>query len=167
MEETIHLRLPRSVLEKPHNPKQGKKKKIGLIHHGKTKEHDFTHYSVYTEKNQTYGNWIRMINARTVYKEFIRKKKYLKRHITTIGTKQGNLNQIDTKNAKESWVLLKGPSPKDIITNKLDSSDFYEYFKAVNNPDSIFLQPDEDTLHFNERYLKTSSRLYLLNSIAQ
>ena len=28
------------------------------------------------------------------------------------------------------------------------------YFKAVNNPESVFYTPDEDVLYFNERYVK-------------
>jgi len=30
---------------------------------------------------------------------------------------------------------------------------FFKYFKAINYPDSVFYQPDEDVVFFNDRYL--------------
>ena len=38
-------------------------------------------------------------------------------------------------------------------------SSFEEYFKAVNNPADPFFTPDEDIIHFNERYEKNEFRL--------
>ena len=32
-------------------------------------------------------------------------------------------------------------------------SSFEEYFKSVNNPSDPFYAPDEDVIHFNERYV--------------
>ena len=32
-------------------------------------------------------------------------------------------------------------------------SSFEEYFKAVNNPPDRVFTPDEDVIHFNERYV--------------
>ena len=55
------------------------------------------------------------------------------------------------KNAKEYWKLLKGICIKK--TSNLNVSHLEEYLKAVNNPNSVFFQPDEDAIDFNERYL--------------
>ena len=33
----------------------------------------------------------------------------------------------------------------------LSANNFFDYFKAVNNPEDRFFQPDDDVLHFNER----------------
>ena len=38
-------------------------------------------------------------------------------------------------------------------TKNLSSQHFADYFKAINNPDSRFFQPDDDILYFNQRYL--------------
>ena len=35
----------------------------------------------------------------------------------------------------------------------LISQNFAEYFKAINNPDSSFFQPDEDIFFLNQKYL--------------
>ena len=35
----------------------------------------------------------------------------------------------------------------------ISTQHFFEYFKSVNDPQSVFFQPDEDILYFNERYL--------------
>jgi len=46
---------------------------------------------------------------------------------------------------------------EDICFNNkcyLSSADFLDYFKSINDPDSISLQPDEDVLHSNERYVQ-------------
>jgi len=34
----------------------------------------------------------------------------------------------------------------------VSSSDFYENFKAINDPDSVFYQPDKDVVFFNDSY---------------
>ncbi len=55
-------------------------------------------------------------------------------------------------NAKEYWKLLKEAS--GIKQNsKIHADSFVEYFKAINNPLDPFFQPDEDIIHFNERFL--------------
>ena len=41
----------------------------------------------------------------------------------------------------------------------LNVSHFEEYFKAINNPDSVFFQPDDDAVEFNERYLNGELQL--------
>ena len=37
--------------------------------------------------------------------------------------------------------------------------DFEDYFKAVNNPEDRFFQPDEDILYFNERYVNSEIQI--------
>ena len=49
------------------------------------------------------------------------------------------------------WKLLKGLSTKK--ASRLNVSHFEEYFRAIINPDSVFFQPDDDPIDFNERYL--------------
>ena len=45
---------------------------------------------------------------------------------------------------------LNTSAAKNISSNK-----FAEYFKAINNPDDIFFQPDEEFRFFQERFLDT------------
>ena len=40
-------------------------------------------------------------------------------------------------------------------SQSLSAQKFYEYFKTINDPDSLFYQADEDIIHFNERFLKS------------
>lgn len=68
-----------------------------------------------------------------------------------INCKHIKLELARTNNAKLYWKMLKG----SVVCNSssLASDDFVSYFKSVNDPDSVFFQPDEDILYFNERYL--------------
>jgi hypothetical protein len=63
------------------------------------------------------------------------------------------LESLRSKNVKEYWKLLKRLSSRNNVNN-VSSKEFANYFKSINNPDSIFFQPDEDVIYFNERYLK-------------
>ena len=47
--------------------------------------------------------------------------------------------------------MLKGSVVKN--TSSLSSNDFVQYFKSINDPESVFFQADEDIIYFNERYL--------------
>ena len=87
-----------------------------------------------------------MVENRSAYKKLIRRKRfyYDKKQTKT-------LEEARFKNAKEYWKLLKGIGVKK--TSNLNVSHFEEYYKAINNPDSVFFQPDEDAIDFNERYL--------------
>ena len=40
-----------------------------------------------------------------------------------------------------------------------DINSFSEYFKAVNNSSDPFFQPDDDVIHFNERYVKSELKI--------
>ena len=44
--------------------------------------------------------------------------------------------------------LCPSNSPK-----KLTSQHCADYFRAINNPDSIFVQEDDDIMFYNERYV--------------
>ena len=52
--------------------------------------------------------------------------------------------------------MTPGESHKHVANIKtkcsVDAKRFAEYFQAVNDPNDIFYQPDEDVLYFNERY---------------
>ena len=39
-------------------------------------------------------------------------------------------------------------------SSNLNASHFTDYFKAINNPDSVFFQPDDEILDFKERNMK-------------
>ena len=58
------------------------------------------------------------------------------------------------KNAKEYWKLLKDATNTHTCTPKgLSTNTFAEYFKSINNPESVFFQPDKDVLYFQQRFL--------------
>ena len=71
-------------------------------------------------------------------------------HVHVNETKQ--LDTARLSNAKEYWKMVKGSTN---INSKcaLSSSDFLKYFKAINDPDSVFYQPDEDVVFSNDRHL--------------
>ena len=61
-------------------------------------------------------------------------------------------HRFDNAKSYRYWKMLK----QSCYTNSaktLTYQNFAEYFKAVNNPDSRFFQPDEDILFFNQKYL--------------
>jgi len=43
-----------------------------------------------------------------------------------------------------------------VVNNKysFSSTDFLDYFQSINDPDSVFFQPDEDVSQFNKRYVQ-------------
>ena len=96
---------------------------------------------------QTDESRIAMTTARAEYKTTLRNKRYSYDKNQTIKLEKARFN-----NAKEYWKMLKrlsNPSP----SSTLNVSNFYEYFKSINDPQSVFFQPDEDVIIFNERYL--------------
>jgi len=62
------------------------------------------------------------------------------------------LETAQLSNTKEYWKMLKGSTN---INSKcsLSSSDLFKYFKAINDPEFVFYQPDEDVVFFNDIYL--------------
>ncbi|MCG8032789.1 MAG: hypothetical protein JAZ03_11525 [Candidatus Thiodiazotropha taylori] len=91
-------------------------------------------------------NRINMVTAWSSYKKTLRKAKFKFDKYQT-----DRLNDLRHKNAKEYWKLLKTASH---IKPKIPLNNFAAYFRAVNNPDSPFYTPDEDTIFFYERYVK-------------
>ena len=89
-----------------------------------------------------------MTHARTEYKGCIRKAKYAFDKLQT-----NKLENARLKNAKEYWKLLKGTCSQT-KSKSLTSDIFADYFKAINDPNDHFFQPDEDVLLFNDRYLR-------------
>ena len=87
-----------------------------------------------------------MVKNRSTYKQLIRKKRYQYDKKETQKQEEARF-----KNAKEYWKLLKGLCPEK--SSNLNVSHFENYFKAINNPDSVFFQPDEEAIDFNEHYL--------------
>ena len=99
-------------------------------------------------KNKSEANKASMIQARSDYKRNVRINNY-----KNMNNKTTKLMSAKYKNAKEYWKLLKEgtthKSPKNI---SLDS--FTNYFKAINDPQDRFFQPDEDILYFNNNILQ-------------
>ena len=90
---------------------------------------------------------VTMTTSRSQYKALIRSKK-----LSYDNNQTHKLEALRYKNAKEYWRLLKG-LVQPATSSNLNTTQFYNYFRAINNPDSVFYQPDEDVILFNERYL--------------
>ena len=88
-----------------------------------------------------------MVSARSAFKKSLRQARYRYECLQT-----QKLCDLRSKNAKAYWKLLKGAA--NISQSKLSLDNFACYFKAFNNPESVFYTPDEDVLYFNERYVK-------------
>ena len=100
-------------------------------------------------KDSIETNRINMVKARTDFKMTVRK---FKSELEKAKTKR--LIDAKYKNAKEYWKLLKDAANTHTRTPKcLPTNTFAEYFKSINNPDSVFFQPDEDILYFQQRFL--------------
>lgn len=96
-------------------------------------------------ENKTNDNRVNMVKARSEYKTVLRKARYEYDKQKTL-----RFENAKFKNAKLYWNLLKetaGVKPANIPLTV-----FEQYFKAINNPVDPFYSPDEDILHFNERY---------------
>ncbi|XP_052772033.1 uncharacterized protein LOC128211362 isoform X1 [Mya arenaria] len=88
-----------------------------------------------------------MVESRSLYKSTVRKKKCMYDKMQT-----KKLESVRLSNAKMYWKMLKGSVVKEECGN-LSNADFLQYFKAINDPDSTFYQPDEDILYFHDRYM--------------
>lgn len=88
-----------------------------------------------------------MVDARSEYKKCIRNAKYKSDKMQTEKLEKARYN-----NAKEYWKLLKGITTSR-KSKSLSAEMFANYFKAINDPNEVFFQPDEDVLLFNERYV--------------
>ena len=115
----------------------------------KTKRKIFYHSLNKFRKDRSHENKLAMIIARSEYKKEVRHYNYKK------GTERtNNLLKTKFKDAKQYWKLLKDSTtqnnPKNITSEKIS-----DYFKAINNPEDPFFQPDEDIIYFNERFLNS------------
>ena len=97
-------------------------------------------------ESKTAENRTNIVRVRSEYKLLLRKCRY-----EYDREKTNKFVNAKNKNAKLYWNMLKELShvkPADIPL-----SSFEEYFKSVNNPLDPFFTPDEDVIHFNERYV--------------
>ena len=97
--------------------------------------------------DQCEANRKNMSESRTDYKCTIRKAKCIYDKNRTI-----KLEKARRQNAREYWKLLKSLTGAPKVST-LSADLFAEYFKAINNPNDPFFQPDEDVVLFNERYI--------------
>ena len=123
--------------------------------------------------SSTDENKILMCQKRSYYKRLIRRKRYEMRNSNTKKLLEARIN-----NAREYWKLLKGITCKQ-SDGSVSANTFAQYFKAINNPESVFYQADDDIIDFNEKYIKGEinimfeelnvpiSYLEVLNSIKQ
>ena len=103
-------------------------------------------------------NRIKMVKARTDFKMTVRK---LKSELEKAKTKR--LVDAKYKKAKEYWKLLKDAANTHAHTPKgLSANTLAEYFKSINNPDSVFFQSDEDILYFQQRFLDSEIQIMFL-----
>ena len=81
-----------------------------------------------------------MIHARSEYKSTLRKNKFV-------------YDRSETKRLETARLLKCSTN----ITSKcsISSSDFFKYFKAINDPESVFYQPDEDVVFLKDRYFNS------------
>ncbi|MES9880123.1 MAG: reverse transcriptase family protein, partial [Sedimenticola sp.] len=137
------------------NPSDNKSysKKYTLDENSETaKEIFFNNLNKYRQDETPY-NRTQLVKSRSDYKQCLRKCKYEQAKSQTTKLLQARL-----KNAKQYWQLLKETAgmPK---SNTISANSFVEYFKAINNPTDHFFQPDEDIIHFNERYFESEIKI--------
>ena len=97
-------------------------------------------------KCKTDENRVVLVKSRSDYKMVL---KSAKRKYNIDRTKK--LETYRRTNAKLYWNMLKDAS--HVKSPNIPLSSFETYFKAVNNPDDHFFNPDEDVLYFNERFV--------------
>ena len=94
---------------------------------------------------KTEDSRVNMTRARTAYKSCIRKCKFDYDKLQT-----ENLIKARHKNAKIYWNMLKKCA--GIKQPNVTIDVFKQYFKSVNDPSDPFFTPDDDIVHFIERY---------------
>ena len=75
-----------------------------------------------------------MVEARTAFKKSFRHFRYECKK-----QKTKRLLDLKYKNAKDYWKLLKGSQHSDCSTS-LSASKFHNYFKAINDPNTVFIK---------------------------
>ncbi|XP_053383852.1 uncharacterized protein LOC128550031 [Mercenaria mercenaria] len=89
-------------------------------------------------------NRINMVQARSIYKNTLRKCRY-----NFDKEKTSKLVNARFKNARLYWNMLKESA--GVKNANIPLSSFEMYFKSINNPEDRFFTPD-DVLNFIERY---------------
>ena len=110
------------------------------------KRHYFLHFLNKYRESKTDENRVNMVRARSNYKTLIRKCRY-----EYDREKTKTFVNAKNKNAKLYWNMLKKLS--HVKPANIPLSTFEEYFKSVNDPSDPFYTPDDDVIHFNERYV--------------
>jgi hypothetical protein len=110
------------------------------------KRNDFMLFLNRYRNCKTDENRVLLVKARSDYKTAL---KSAKRKYNIDRTK--TLETYRRTNAKLYWNMLKDAS--HVKAPNIPLSSFETYFKAVNNPDDHFFNPDEDVLYFNERFV--------------
>ena len=90
-------------------------------------------------------NRIGLVKARSKYKAILRKCRY-----ECDRERTSRFVNARYKDARLYWNLLKESA--GIKSTLVPLSSFEQYFRAVNNPEDRFYNPDEDVIYFNERY---------------
>ena len=114
----------------------------------KRSKRDFNTHLNNFRKADSDQNRENLVQSRSYYKKLTRRKKYQYGIIQT-----EKLEKLRYKNAKEYWKLLKSSTNNNNKKPNISTQQFANYFKAINNPQSVFFQLDEAIRHFNERYL--------------
>ena len=98
-------------------------------------------------------NRIEMVEARTAFKKSVRHFWYECKK-----TKNKTFIRSEIQKCKVYWKLLKDSQHSDSSTS-LSANKFHNYFKAINDPNTVFYQADEDILHFNDRFFKSEIQI--------
>ena len=114
----------------------------------KQKRKEFYENLNFYRNDKSGENRLNMNKTRSKYKRTIRNAKY-----KDDKAKTAKLEKAQFQNAKEYWKMLKNLNESH--SEKALSADiFADYFKAINDPNDTFFQPDEDAILFNKRYVK-------------
>ena len=103
----------------------------------------FSHLNNY-RTNESAENRSSMTKSQTEYKSLLRSKRY---HYDKHETEK--LVQARYKNAKLYWNMLKNSQNGKNTSLNVSLSQFEQYFKSINNPESVFYQEDDETEYFN------------------
>ena len=113
----------------------------------KSKRKDFYKNLNFYRNDKCEENRTSMTAARSRYKCAIRSNKFKYDKMRT-----SKLERARFQNAKEYWKMLKGLTENSTVKT-LSADVFADYFKAINDPNDVFFQPDDDAILFNERYV--------------
>ena len=107
----------------------------------KSKRKDFYKNLNFYRNDKCEENRISMTAARSRYKCAIRSNKFKYDKMRT-----SKLERARFQNAKEYWKMLKGLTENSTVKT-LSADVFADYFKAINDPNDVFFQPDDDAFY--------------------